>query len=105
MGIISDNLKLMKKMQSSSDIYVCVSLSDLQEWHREIMEEAKKQESDPVYIDANAACKILGVTKPTLWRYEKDKMLTHNMVGGRRMYLKEDVHHVVHQGRQRKNYN
>ena len=45
-------------------------------------------------------CQLLGVTKPTLWRWDKMGYLCKVMVGNRIHYRKEDVKRIMNNNQQ-----
>lgn len=87
---------LSKKMDSNVQI-VC-TLGDLRQlfadWHdeqtaKEQSELQRKKKED--YLTVNEVCEILGVTKPTLWRWSKMNYLVPTKVGKKNFYKASDI--------------
>ncbi|MDH8700935.1 excisionase family DNA binding protein [Dysgonomonadaceae bacterium PH5-43] len=53
--------------------------------------DAKKE----TYLTRVEASKMLSVDKSTLWRWNKQKYLTHVEVGGKRLYRMSDVKQIL----------
>lgn len=92
MSVISDLLK------TKANISVTISLDDLREFVTEILESGPAATQAPVEVERSRelmtrdeVCEYLGVTKPTLHRWNKLGYLTNVHVGRKVRYLREDV--------------
>lgn len=80
---------------SNLDANVCVSitLSDLREFFASVVAEAEasKPSEEEKYLSADEVAKELQVTKPTLWRWNKNCYLQPVKIGRKLLYRKSDV--------------
>lgn len=75
-----------------------VSAADLERILRNLVndliserEEVKKE----TYISANQVSNLLGVSKPTLWRWEKENYLVPVRVGNKLRYKESEVKQLM----------
>ena len=52
----------------------------------------KERLQEPELLSTAEVVKLLRVSKPTLWGWNKRGILTHKKIGRRNQYLKEDVY-------------
>ncbi|MDD3787070.1 MAG: helix-turn-helix domain-containing protein [Petrimonas sp.] len=96
----------IKDLLESGNVTVAVSLTDLKEFAKTLL-ESTKQELQQQITDANAetypspdeVAKILDVDRSTLWRWHKKGYLCHNEVGGKRKYRMSDVNAILKGGK------
>lgn len=87
---------LSTKMDSNVQI-VC-TLGDLRQLFADWRDEQKAKEQRELqqqkkedYLTVDEVCKILGVTKPTLWRWAKMNYLVPVKVGKKNFYKASDL--------------
>ena len=81
-----------------ANVNVVVSLADLRELVNELVENGTATASAPVEVERSRelmtrdeVCEYLGVTKPTLHRWNKLGYLTCIKVGSKVRYRREDI--------------
>lgn len=82
-----------------------VSLDDLKEaakeFANELMSKFKETENSSFsttsdgLMTTDEVCKFLNVTRPTLWRWNKEGYLTHIHVGRKVIYNRDDVERLA----------
>lgn len=79
------------------EVIIC-SLDDLRTIFAEWRDEQKEKEQQTVkekenegYLTTVEACKLLSVTKPTLWRWAQIKYLVPVKVGKKNFYRQSDI--------------
>lgn len=99
MSLINDIFK------NNPNITISVSLNDLIEWHREIMQDAKREVEEAnnlnnkeAYLTAKQVCDILNIDSSTLWRYGKKGYLSPVNTVGNRRYKKSEVKSILGNG-------
>lgn len=87
---------LSTKMDSNVQI-VC-TLGDLRQLFADWRDEQKAKEQSALqqkkkedYLTVNEVCEILGVTKPTLWRWAKMNYLVPTKVGKKNFYKASEI--------------
>lgn len=92
-------------IQEGRHITLNVSPIDLKEFAEEIIRqteerlaEAKKKASAEKYLTAKEAAKVLGVSAPTLWRWNNDGYLRHVKRGTKVYYKSSDVEAIMRGG-------
>lgn len=99
-------MSITELIKSGANITLAVSATDLKEWHREVIENTKK-ELEGIITDANTetypsaekVCEILDINKTTLWRWEKKGYLVPANVGGKRRYKMSEIKAILEGGR------
>ena len=87
-------------IEQESNVQLVISAADLKElvleWasEKESMIQAMKAD---VHLLPTEVCKLLGVSKPTLWRWKKLGYLVPFNVGRRTYYKKSDVDRILQQ--------
>ena len=89
------NIKNIKNIiEQERNVQIVVNASDLKElfleWEKEkdSQIQAAKEEQ---YLSPNETVTILGISKPTLWRWEKHDFLVPTKIGGKKYFRKSDV--------------
>ncbi|NUM72063.1 MAG: helix-turn-helix domain-containing protein, partial [Ignavibacteriaceae bacterium] len=54
---------------------------------------------DSLYISLNEAAKILGISKPTLYRWIKQKKINFYKPGGKIFFTEADLHKAMNGGK------
>lgn len=85
-------MKLEELLKSNSNVQVVVNLVDLK-FALSLIDEAQaaKKEPEEKYLTADETAELLGVNKPTLWRWRKEGLLIPFHVGRKIRYNKSDV--------------
>ena len=60
----------------------------------EVLEEREEAQAEK-YLSSNQTAKLLGVSKSTLWRWEKENYLVPIRVGNKLRYKESDVKHLM----------
>ena len=99
-------MSINELIKSGANVTLAVSVSDLREWHREVIANTRKELEDAVISDksetyptAKQVSEILGVDLSTLWRWEKRGYLVPANVGGKRRYKMSEVKQILEGGR------
>lgn len=95
-------MKISDLIAEGANVYVTVSVADLREFFEEVAKDtAEKERAAEAERSADATmtqaqvCKFLGVSKTTLWRWEREKyLLPTGRMGRSPQYLKSDVERV-----------
>lgn len=81
-----------------ANVSVTLSLADLREFVTELVENGTATAPNPVEVERSRelmtrdeVCEYLGVTKPTLHRWNKQGYLTCIKVGSKVRYRREDI--------------
>lgn len=99
---MSDLVNLLQK--NATNVSITIGLEDLRQVATEFANHILDGVRDHTPQDDNEGlmciaevCSKLGVTKPTLWRWDKMGYLTKVMVGNRIFYRKEDIKRIINQ--------
>ena len=90
---------LLEKKGMCENLQIVCSIDDLRqlfgEWQAEQREreslEREQQTKKEEYLTADEACRLLSVTKPTLWRWAQIKYLVPVKVGRKNYYRVADI--------------
>lgn len=85
-------------LDKHSEAILAVTVDDLRKWHRELIDDTKRELEKAVIadksislIDAKKVSVMLHVDMSTLWRWEKKGYLKALRIGGKRKYKLSDV--------------
>jgi len=99
-------MSIAELISKDANITLAISINDLRDWHREVIQSTKKEIEDAVisdkaetYPSAKQVSEILGVDLSTLWRWEKKGYLVPANVGGKRRYKMSEVKQILEGGR------
>lgn len=81
------------------DITLTISTGGLLEFGNYLIDNAKRvfeienemKKSKETYLSPEETAELVGVSLPTLWRYNKEKILCHTKVGGRCFYRRSEI--------------
>ena len=59
---------------------------------KEVIKDEKKDE----WIDSNAVCQQLNISTRTLYRLQKERLISYSVLRGRYRYKKSDVERILH---------
>ena len=85
-------------MNSDANISVVVSVADLKEFALCVVTEAmaaKEEKTEERYLTPDVVADMVGVSKNTLWRWEKEKYLIPIKVGRKSRYKLSDVKSIL----------
>ena len=87
---------------------VAVSIQDLREWHKEVIEDTRREleeivltEKAETYPTVKQVSEILSVDLSTLWRWNKCGYLKTIEFGGGRRYKMSDVKAILNGGKRK----
>lgn len=75
-----------------NSVYI-ISGADLREFALHIIDELRtnKPEEEPELITVDEACKLLDISKPTLWRWSNNGIVKPIRKGGRVYYNHQEI--------------
>lgn len=101
-GQIIRNMSIAEILKSGANVTLAVSANDLREWHKEVIEDTRKELEESVisekaetYPTPKQVAEILSVDMSTLWRWEKKNYLVPVKVGGKRRYKMSEVKQIL----------
>lgn len=84
------------------DLTINIKIGDLMEANKKLIEDVRsslekqiREENEEKYLSSNEVCKLLNVSKPTLWRWEKIEYLIPIRVGGKVRYKLSEVEKTI----------
>lgn len=99
-------MSIAELLKKDANITLAISINDLREWHKEVIQDTRKKLEDAVisdkaetYPSAKQVSDILSVDLSTLWRWEKRGYLVPVNVGGKRRYKMSEVKQILEGGR------
>lgn len=99
-------MSIAELLKKDANITLAISINDLREWHKEVIQDTRKELEDAVisdkaetYPSAKQVSDILSVDLSTLWRWEKRGYLVPVNVGGKRRYKMSEVKQILEGGR------
>lgn len=99
-------MALIKDLLESGNVTISVSLSDLNDFAKSLVETSKQELEKQIteantetYLTTDQTSKMLNVDRSTLWRWHKKKYLCHIEVGGMRKYRKSDINTILNGGK------
>lgn len=90
------------KNADGANITVAIRLEDLRSWHNEVIESklsqieqtsAEKSEDD--LLSPDQVCKLLGVARSTLTRWQNAGYLVPAKIGGKCKYRKSEIEGII----------
>jgi len=87
-------MEIQELIASGGNINITISVNDLQNFARALIMETRENltQNDDEYLAVPEVCKLLGVSKSTLWVWDKKSNLLHpRRVGRKTLYLKSEV--------------
>ena len=94
-------MELQELIALGTHINLTVSVNDLQDFARFLIVESREHntQADDEYLTVPEVCKRVGVSKSTLWVWDKKSNLLHpRRVGRKTLYLKSEVEAFVVNG-------
>lgn len=84
------------------DITINIKIGDLMEANKKLIEDVRsalekqiREENEEKYLSPDEVCKLLNVSKPTLWRWEKIEYLIPIRVGKKVRYKLSEVENTI----------
>lgn len=95
-------MSLLDYLGEKPNLNLTVSFDDLKkivdycisEVKNELSSEIAKEQSE-TYLTPDEACKMLGVNRTTLWRWDKVGYFSPSEVGGKRKYKHSEVKNLL----------
>lgn len=98
--------KLSELSRQAPGITVSIALADLQEWHKEVITDTRKELENEVaaakaetHVSPKKTAEIFDVDASTLWRWKKKGYLIPVEVGGKRRYKMSDINRILNHGK------
>ena len=89
-------MNIASLIESEANVQIVVTLSDLKEFALTIVSEAMAaKEKEERYLTPDDVADMVGVSKNTLWRWEKEKYLIPIKVGRKSRYKLSDVKSIL----------
>lgn len=89
-------MNIASLIESEANVQIVVTLSDLKDFAltiaSEVMEAKEKEER---YLTPDVVADMVGVSKNTLWRWEKEKYLIPFKIGRKSRYKLSDVKSIL----------
>lgn len=86
---------ILDLIHKPEQVQLVVNAADLKEmflsWLEDWQEKQSQREKEDKYLTREDVCAILGVTKPTLWRWQKKGYFIPVKVGNRSFYRQSDI--------------
>lgn len=84
------------------DITINIKIGDLMEANKKLIEDVRsslekqiREENEEKYLSPDEVCKLLNVSKPTLWRWEKIEYLIPIRIGKKVRYKLSEVENTI----------
>lgn len=92
-------MNIASLIESEANVQIVVTLSDLKEFalavDSEVMEAKEAEKKEERYLTPDDVADMVGVSKNTLWRWEKEKYLIPFKVGRKSRYKLSDVKSIL----------
>ncbi len=96
--MLQPTLHTICKAQGAGQTLLVVTAEDLREFALDVAREVMQQ-NEPQYFTRKELQQFLGVCSRTLCNYESDGLITANMVGSQKRYLKADIYAAIEEGK------
>ena len=92
-------MNIASLIESGTNVQIVVTLYDLKEFAlavaSEVMEAKEAEKKKETYLTPDEVADMVGVSKNTLWRWEKEKYLIPIKVGRKSRYKLSDVKSIL----------
>ena len=88
-------MNIASLIESEANVQIVVTLSDLKEFALTVASEVMAAKEEYRYLTRDDVSEMLGVSKNTLWRWEKEKYLIPFKVGRKSRYKLSDVKSIL----------
>lgn len=95
-------VNLIELSKHYPDMTINIKIGDLIEANKKLIEDVRsslekqiREENEEKYLSADEVCKLINVSKPTLWRWEKIEYLIPIRVGGKVRYKLSEVEKTI----------
>ena len=82
-------------IESEANVQIVVTLSDLTEFALAVATEVMAAKEEYRYLTPDDVSEMLGVSKNTLWRWEKEKYLIPFKIGRKSRYKQSDIDKIM----------
>ncbi len=94
--------EITKLFESGININVTISINDLIEWHKLVIEDTKQQlenfvrsENAERFLNNKEVCDMFNISDTTLWRWKKEKYLVPITIGGKKKYKLSELKELL----------
>ena len=88
-------MNIASLIESEANVQIVVTLSDLKEFALTVASEVMASKEEYRYLTPDDVSEMLGVSKNTLWRWEKEKYLIPIKVGRKSRYKQSDIDKIL----------
>ena len=92
-------MNIASLIESEANVQIVVTLSDLKEFALTIVSEAmaakEAEKKEERYLTPDEVADIAGVSRNTLWRWEKEKYLIPIKFGRKSFYKQSDINKIL----------
>ena len=92
-------MNIASLIESEANVQIVVTLSDLKEFAlavaSEVIADKEAEKKEERYLTPDVVADMVGVSKNTLWRWEKEKYLIPFKVGRKSRYKLSDVKSIL----------
>ena len=88
-------MNIASLIESEANVQIVVTLSDLKEFALAVASEVMAAKEEYRYLTPDDVADMLGVSKNTLWRWEKEKYLIPFKIGRKSRYKLSDVKSIL----------
>lgn len=92
-------MNIASLIESEANVQIVVTLSDLKEFALTIVSEAmaakEAEKKEEKYLTPDVVADMVGVSKNTLWRWEKEKYLIPIKFGRKSFYKQSDINKIL----------
>lgn len=97
-------MSIQELIKSGANINVTINIKELQAWHKEVIEDTRRELEDVIlsdktetYPSPKQVCEIYGINLVTLWRWGQKGYLVPIELGGKRRYKMSEVKALLNQ--------
>lgn len=98
-------MSINELIKSGANVTLAVSANDLREWHKEVIEDTKRQLEESIvaektesYLSAKQVCDMLNIDASTLWRWQQKGYLVPAKAGNKRRFRLSEVNNLLKGG-------
>lgn len=92
-------MNIASLIESEANVQIVVTLSDLKEFALTIVSEAmaakEAEKKEEKYLTPDVVADMVGVSRNTLWRWEKEKYLIPIKFGRKSFYKQSDINKIL----------
>lgn len=92
-------MNIASLIESEANVQIVVTLSDLKEFAlavaSEVIAAKEAEKKEETYLTTDEVCDIAGVSKNTLWRWDKNNYLIPVKFGRKSFYKRSDIDKIL----------